>query len=195
MELESLRKLYITELKDLYSAEKQLVAALPKMAARATSPELKQAFEAHLEEAKEHVQRLDQILETLQASPGEKHCKVIEALIEEAEKLVEEGGSEDVLDAALISKAQHIEHYKIAGYGTVRTYAIILGQIGHLRLFQQTLHEEAVADDWLTDIAQESLNRDTAIGDETGEARQANRDAGDREVTPPPGVDRLSLRE
>jgi ferritin-like metal-binding protein YciE len=193
MELESLRELYITELKDLYSAEGQLGKALPKMANRATSPELKQAFEAQLEDTKQHVRRLDRVFETLEASPGGKHCKGMEVLIEEVEKLVEEGGSGDVLDAALISKAQHAEHYKIAGYGTVRTYAIILGEIGHLRLFQQTLHEEAVADDWLTDIAQELINREAATRDENGETRQANRDARDREVTRPAEFDRLSL--
>jgi len=126
MELKSLRDLYVDELKDLYSAEKQLVKALPKMAKNASNPELSQAFSDHLEETEGHVERLEQILEELGERPGGKKCVGMEGLIEEAKELLEEDAAEDVLDAGLISKAQHVEHYEMAGYGTVRTYARLL---------------------------------------------------------------------
>src|SRR3954469_9908723 len=158
MELDSLRALYIDELKDLYSAEKQLVKALPKMAKNATSSQLAKAFTDHLEETKGHVERLEQIFESLEASPGGKKCVGMEGLIEEAQELLEEDSQEDVLDAGLISKAQHVEHYEMAGYGTVRTYAMILGESEHARLLEQTLDEEKKADTLLTQLAESSIN-------------------------------------
>ena len=121
MEMESLKELYVDELKDLYSAEKQLVKALPRMAKNATNAELQQAFTKHLEETEGHVERLEQIFEMLGERAGGKTCKGMEGLIEEAKELLEEDAAEEVLDAGLISKAQHVEHYEIAGYGTVRT--------------------------------------------------------------------------
>ena len=165
MEMETLRELYVDELKDLYSAEKQLVKALPKMAKNATSPELQDAFTDHLEQTKGHVERLEQIFETLEASPGGKKCVGMEGLIEEAKELLEEDAAEDVLDAGLISKAQHVEHYEIAGYGTVRTYALVLGEDDHAALLQQTLDEEIEADKLLTRLAESSINMNAAIGD------------------------------
>ena len=190
MDLETLRELYVAKLKDLYSVEKQLVQALPKMAKHATTPELKQAFETHSVETRKHVERLDYIFDTLEASPGGRHCRQMEALLEDAGEFADEGAAADVLDAGLISRAQYVEHYEIAAYGTVRRYALVLGEVDHLRLLQQTLHEEAVADEWLTDIAQLSLRSDHAVG-----ARQVNRDVRDRDVTRPAVFDRLTLRD
>jgi ferritin-like metal-binding protein YciE len=180
MEMTSLRELYIAELKDLYSAEKQLVKALPKMAKSATNPELQRAFENHLAETKGHVERLEEIFQSLEAAPGGKHCKGMEGLIEEGSELMEEDAQEDVLDAGLISKAQHVEHYEIAGYGTVRTYAEILGENEHAKLLQQTLDEEAAADRLLTELAG-SINIDAAIGDETSASSRTYR-GREREV-------------
>ena len=153
MEMQSLKELYLEELKDLYSAEKQLVKALPKMAKNATNPELKQAFTDHLQETEGHVERLDQIFEMLGESSPRKKCKGMEGLIEEAKELLEEDAAEEVLDAGLISKAQHVEHYEIAGYGTVRTYAQHLGLEDQAALLQQTLDEEGNANELLTQIA------------------------------------------
>ena len=173
MEMDSLRELYIDELKDLYSAEKQLVRALPKMAKNATSPELKEAFENHLAETEGHVQRLEQIFESLEASPRGKKCVGMEGLIEEANELLEEDADESVLDAGLISKAQHVEHYEIAGYGTVRTYAQTLGETEHVELLEQTLNEEKNADALLSQLAEASVNIDAATGDDGEEEEES----------------------
>ena len=169
MEMDNLRELYIEELKDLYSAEKQLVKALPKMVKNATSPELQKAFADHLAQTEGHVERLEQIFEAMEESPRGKKCKGMEGLIEEAKELLEEDATEDVLDAGLISKAQHVEHYEMAGYGTVRTYALTLGENEAAELLQQTLNEEEAADKLLTKLAERSINIEAAIG-------------GDREV-------------
>jgi ferritin-like metal-binding protein YciE len=178
MELENLRELYIDELKDLYSAEKQLVKALPKMAKNATNEQLRQAFEDHLAETEGHVERLEQIFETLESSPRGKKCVGMEGLIEEAKELLEEDAQEDVLDAGLISKAQHVEHYEIAGYGTVRTYAMMLGENEHARLLEQTLDEEKKADALLTQLAESSINIEAAAaeGDEEEEDSRSDRE-------------------
>ena len=166
MELQSLRDLYIDELKDLYSAEKQLVKALPKMAKNATNPDLKKAFTDHLEQTEEHVSRLERIFESLEASPRGKKCVGMEGLIEEAKEMLEEDAEEDVLDAGLISKAQHVEHYEMAGYGTVRRFAQILGETEHVELLEQTLNEEKEADQLLTQLADGSINIEAAAGEE-----------------------------
>jgi ferritin-like metal-binding protein YciE len=173
--METLRDLYIEELKDLYSAEKQLVRALPKMAKNASNPQLKEAFLNHLEETEGHVARLEEIFESLEASPRGKKCVGMEGLIEEANELLEEDASEDVLDAGLISKAQHVEHYEMAGYGTVRTWAQILGEERHARLLQQTLDEEQNADRLLSQVAESSVNIDAETADEEEEARPRSR--------------------
>ena len=189
MHMEKLRGLYVAELEDLYSAEKQLVEALPTLAKHSSTRELKMAFEGHLEETKKHVQRLDRVFEMLDVAPSERHCTMMERLIERSHELLERESDGDVLDAALIARAQQVEHYEIAGYGTVQTYAAILGEVGHLRLFQQTLHEEAVADDCFAEIAHEAVRVEWTI------RNRANRRATDREVLRPTEIDRLPLQQ
>ena len=181
MEMESLKELYVDELKDLYSAEKQLVKALPKMAKNATNAELQQAFTQHLEETEGHVERLEQIFEMLGERAGGKKCKGMEGLIEEAKELLEEDAAEEVLDAGLISKAQHVEHYEIAGYGTVRTYARQLGLEDQAELLQQTLEEESNANELLTQIAESSVNLEAEQASEEEEESSSRR--GDRQVS------------
>jgi len=194
MELQSLRDLYIDELKDLYSAEKQLVKALPKMAKNATNPDLKKAFTDHLEQTEEHVSRLEQIFESLEASPRGKKCVGMEGLIEEAKEMLEEDAAEDVLDAGLISKAQHVEHYEMAGYGTVRRFAQILGETEHVELLEQTLNEEKEADQLLTQLADSSINVEAAAGEEESDEETTVRSRGDREVSRSVASDRSSNR-
>ncbi len=158
MELDTLKDLYIGEIKDLYSAEKMLVKALPKMAKAAKDTQLQQAFRTHLKETGEHASRLEQICKDLGVSPRGKKCVGMEALIEEGSELIKENPDPDVLDAGLISKAQHVEHYEIAGYGTVRTYARQLGFETHADLLQQTLDEEGRTDHLLTELAESGIN-------------------------------------
>src|SRR5918911_4897577 len=158
MELETLQDLYVDELKDLYSAENQILKALPRMIKAASNQELKQAFETHLRQTEGQVQRLEQIFQELGASPRGKKCVGMEGLIEEAKELLGEKPEPEVLDAGLISKAQHVEHYEIAGYGTVRTYAEQLGLTKHAELLQQTLNEEGEADKRLSALAETSIN-------------------------------------
>ncbi|HEY2375649.1 MAG TPA: ferritin-like domain-containing protein [Gemmatimonadaceae bacterium] len=178
MEMESLHELYVSELKDLYSAEKQIVKALPKMVKNASNAQLKRAFSDHLDETEGHVERLEKIFAMLGEKAGGKKCKGMEGLIEEAKELLEEDASEEVLDAGLISKAQHVEHYEMAGYGTVRTYAKELGFTDHAKLLQQTLDEEGKANELLTQIAETTVNAEAEEGaDETTSRR------GDRQVT------------
>ena len=162
MEMQTLRDLYIDELKDLWSAEKMLVKALPKMAKAATHPELSKAFLTHLRQTEQQVKRLEQIFDDLGESPRGKKCIGMEGLIEEGQELVNEDPEPDVLDAGLISKAQHVEHYEIAGYGTVRTYAQLLGEDRQAELLQQTLDEEGEADKLLTQLAEGSINIEAA---------------------------------
>ena len=158
MEIDSLRKLYVDELKDLYSAEKQILQALPKMAKKATNAQLKKGFETHLEETRGQVERLDQIFEMLGKSPRGKKCKGMEGLLEEGKEMMQEDMDPEVMDAALIAAAQRVEHYEIAGYGTVRTYAQLLGETQHAKLLQQTLEEEGNTDKKLTQLAESSIN-------------------------------------
>jgi ferritin-like metal-binding protein YciE len=158
MKLDSLQKLYIEELRDLYNAENQLVKALPKMAKHSSHQELKQAFEDHLEQTKEHVGRLDEIFKRLDERPTGKTCKGMKGLIEEGSEILEKDGDESVLDAALIGAAQRVEHYEIAGYGTVRTFASMLGENEAVELLQQTLDEEGEADKLLTELAESVVN-------------------------------------
>ena len=136
---EGLRELYIDELKDLYSAENQLVKALPKMAKAASSDELRQGFEDHLEQTKSQVQRLEQIFQKLGESPKGKKCKGMEGLIEEGSEVIEEDFEGAVKDAALIGAAQRVEHYEIAGYGTVRSMAETLGENDHVSFLEEAL--------------------------------------------------------
>jgi len=180
MEMESLQELYVEELKDLYSAEKQIVKALPKMVKNATNPELKQAFSDHLDETEGHVQRLEKIFQMLGERAGGKKCKGMQGLIEEAKELLEKDATEEVLDAGLISKAQHVEHYEMAGYGTVRTYAQQLGLDDQANLLQQTLDEEGNANELLTHIAESSVNAEAEEGSREEEETTGRR--GDRQV-------------
>jgi len=158
MEIDSLRKLYVEELKDLYSAEKQLIQALPRMAKKASNDQLKQAFQKHLEITQTQLERLDRVFEGLGKAPRGKKCKAMEGLIEEGKEMMQEDMEPDVMDAALIAAAQRIEHYEIAGYGTVRTYANLLGEKDATKLLQQTLDEEGQADKILTQLAESSIN-------------------------------------
>ena len=158
MELETLRDLYLDELKELYSAEKQLVRALPKMAKAANDRQLKRAFADHLEKTEGHVERLETIFADLDASGRGKKCIGMEGLIEEANELIQEKPNPNVLNAGLISKGQHVEHYEIAGYGTVIAFARQLGEDRHVKLLQQTLNEEKEADQLLTELAESSIN-------------------------------------
>ena len=158
MEIDSLRKLYVEELKDLYSAEKQILQALPKMVKKASNAQLKSAFQEHLKVTEGHVARLDRIFEGLGKAARGKKCKAMEGLIEEGKEVMAEDIEADVMDAALISAAQRIEHYEMAGYGTVRTWAEHLGEQQATKLLQQTLDEEGDADKKLTQLAESTIN-------------------------------------
>jgi ferritin-like metal-binding protein YciE len=158
MEIDSLRKLYVEELKDLYSAEKQILQALPRMAKKATNAQLRQAFQEHLEVTRMQVERLDRIFELLGKSSRGKKCKGMEGLLEEGKEMMQEDMEDEVMDAALISAAQRVEHYEIAGYGTVRTYAQLLGEKEHVKLLQQTLDEEGNTDKKLSQLAESTIN-------------------------------------
>ena len=158
MKLDSLQKLYVSELRDLYSAENQILKALPKMAKAASAPELKEGFQTHLNETKDQVARLERIFEKLGQSPKGKRCKAMEGLLEEGAELMKEDAEPEVLDAGLIAAAQRVEHYEMAGYGTVRTYARLLNETQAERLLQETLDEEAQTDKKLTDLAETLVN-------------------------------------
>lgn len=158
MELETLKDLYVEELKDLYSAEKMIIKGLEKMSKAASHPELKQAFQRHQAMTEKHVERLERICADLEVSPRGKKCVGMEGLIEEGNELIKEEPDPDVLDAGLIAKAQHVEHYEIAGYGTVRTYARQLGFENQADLLQQTLDEEGRTDHLLTELAESGIN-------------------------------------
>ncbi len=158
MKLESLQELYVEELKDLYNAEQQLLGALPKMAKAACAPTLRSAFEHHLEQTRGHIERLDRIFEGMDSDPKGKKCKAMEGLIQEGKDLINGDGASSVRDAALIAAAQRVEHYEMAGYGCVRTYARLLGDEESANLLQMTLDEEADADEKLTELAESSIN-------------------------------------
>src|SRR5687768_2984504 len=157
MSLDSLHDLYVDELKDLYNAENQLLKALPRMAKAATAPELKAAFTEHLEVTRKQVERLEQIFEGLEVSPKGKKCKAMEGLVEEGKEVMEEDGEPSVIDAALIAAAQRVEHYEMAGYGCVRTYAQTLGYADAAALLQQTLDEESETDKSLSQLDRKSV--------------------------------------
>jgi ferritin-like metal-binding protein YciE len=164
MQIDDLRKLFVEELKDLYSAEKQILQALPRMAKKVSNPDLKKAFEEHVEVTRMQVERLDRVFEGLGKSPRGKKCKGMEGLLEEGKEMMEEDMEPDVMDAALIAAAQRVEHYEIAAYGTVRTYARILGEDQDAKLLQKTLDEEGDTDKLLTQLAESSINVEAAAG-------------------------------
>jgi len=155
MSNDNLKELYVEELKDLYSAENQLVKALPKMAKAASSGELRQGFEKHFEQTKGHVQRLEKVFQALEESPKGKKCKGMEGLIEEGAEVMEEDFEGSLMDAALIGAAQRVEHYEIAAYGTVCAFAKELGQAEQASLLTETLEEEKETDEKLTELAQQ----------------------------------------
>lgn len=178
MNISTLHKLLIEELKDLYNAEKQLTKAMPKMAKKASSPKLKKAIEKHLEQTKQQVERLEQVFELLGEKPKSKKCKAMEGLIEEAQELMKEDIEPEVLDAGLIAAAQRIEHYEMAGYGCVRTYASLLGHTKAAKLLQKTLDEEGKTDQLLTQLAETTINIEAAQQDETAAAGKQRRSTG-----------------
>src|SRR5437763_11768638 len=170
MKLDTLEKLYISELRDLYSAENQLLKALPKMAKGASSPELKDAFEKHLEQTKGHIERLEQLFEQLDESPKGKTCHGMKGLIEEGSQILEEDGEESVLDAGIIVAAQKVEHYEIASYGSVRTFAQLLGKNKSAELLQTTLNEESETNETLNQLAEGIVNPEALMEPELAEA-------------------------
>jgi ferritin-like metal-binding protein YciE len=157
MALATLNDLFVEQLGDLYDAEKQLTQALPKMAAAASSPDLERAFKDHLKQTEQHVQRLDQVFESISTKPPKHPCKAMRGLIAEGNEVIKEDGAPAVKDAALISAAQRVEHYEIAGYGNVRAFAEQLGYDTARALLDQTLTEESYADEKLTKLAQGGL--------------------------------------
>lgn len=174
MEANRLKHLYVEELKDLYSAESQMVKALPKMAKAATSEELRAGFEEHLEQTKGHVIRLEEIFKALGESPKGKKCKGMEGLIKEGAEMIDEDLVPEELDVGLISAAQRVEHYEIAGYGCVATYAKLLGENAAESLLRQTLEEEKETDENLTELAGD-INLEAAGPEEShGEELQGN---------------------
>jgi len=157
-EMNPLEELLVDELKDLYSAENQIIKALPKMAKAASAPELRRAFERHLEETRRQVDRLEQIAESLDIRLTGKKCKGMEGLIEEGKEIMAEDLEENALDAGLIGAAQKVEHYEIAAYGTARAHAAMLGYNKAAKLLQQTLDEEGATDKKLTALAESVIN-------------------------------------
>ena len=158
MKMQSLQDLVVDQVRDLYDAEKQLVKALPKMASAASSPELKKAFEEHLQQTTGHVSRLEEVFKHLSHSAKGKTCKAMEGLVEEGEEIIDAKAEPEVRDAGLIAAAQKVEHYEIAGYGCLSTWAEQLSLDEVKRLFAQTLQEEKQTDELLNQIA-EKLNQ------------------------------------
>jgi len=179
MTLETLDDLFVEELKDLYSAEHQLIKALPKMVKAADNVQLHGAFAMHLKQTEEHARRIEEIFSAgLEGSPRGKKCAAMEGLIEEGKEVIQEGGAPDVVDAALIGAAQRVEHYEIAAYGTARAHAQQLGYANAARLLEQTLHEESAADAKLNEIAEGSVNASAAQkhnGHHTRDAMESRR--------------------
>jgi ferritin-like metal-binding protein YciE len=162
MPMDSLQELYVEEIKDLYSAENQILKALPRMIKAASSPDLKKAFTKHERQTREHAKRLERIAKELGEKPTGKKCHGMEGLLEEGKDLMKEKPEPDVLDAGLISAAQHVEHYEMAGYGTVRTWARLLGYERQAQLLQTTLDEEEQTDKELTALAEAFINEEAA---------------------------------
>ncbi|MBX9581194.1 MAG: ferritin-like domain-containing protein [Gemmataceae bacterium] len=181
MKLNSLRDVFVELVRDLYNAESQLVKALPKMARAASSPELKEAFAAHLEETKGQVERLDRVADALGVKPKGKTCQAMKGLVAEGAEVIEADGDPAARDAALIAAAQKVEHYEIAGYGTARTFARLLGERAAADLLEATLREEEAADEKLTAVAESGINQEAAEDEEDeppAPARKARPAAG-----------------
>ena len=157
---ETLQKLYVEQLKDLYSAEHQILEALPKMIQKATHADLKRGFQEHYQQTEQQVQRLEEISEMIGESLAGHECKGMKGLVKEGEEAMEEFKDSDVLDAALIAAAQRVEHYEMAGYGCSRTYANMLGFADQATILQRTLDEEGETDKRLTELAETVINID-----------------------------------
>lgn len=185
MRLESLHSLYIERLRDMRDAEDQILKALPKMIERVQHAELRTALDRHLEETRQQVGRLERIFDELAENPRGIRCKGMAGVLEEAEDLMKEKGDPGVVDAGIIDAAQHVEHYEIAGYGTLCTFAGLLGYDQHETLLEQSLSEEKKADDTLTNLAERSINLDALHSDEREVPRSvepADRPRGDRPI-------------
>ena len=183
MEMSNLQDLLVENLKDLYSAEQQLLKALPKVAKKVENEQLREAFTLHIRETEDQVKRLEQIFNKLGEKPTGKKCKGMEGLIEENKEMMSEDAEPEVLDAGLIVGSQKIEHYEIAGYGSAVTFAKLLGDEESARLLAQTLDEEERTDKKLTEIAESSINLEAAQGggmDDEGEttSRSSGRGRG-----------------
>lgn len=159
MSLNDLTDVYTTQLKDMYSAEKQLVEALPKMAQAASNSELKKALQNHLQQTGQHMETVRMILDEMEVNPGNKVCKAMQGLIEEGSEVAKEQGKPDAKDAAIIAAAQKVEHYEISSYGTLRAYAEVLGHSQAANKLQQILDQEYEADQLLDNIAEGSRQR------------------------------------
>ncbi len=162
MRIERMEDLFVDQLRDLYHAEKQLVKALPKMAKNSTSPELRNAFQEHLQQTEGHVNRIEQIFEHMDLRAKAKKCEAMEGLVEEGQEIIDSDAPCEVLDAGLIGAAQKVEHYEIAAYGTLVTWAHQLGRHECADLLKQTLDEEKTADEKLTHIAESLVNQQAA---------------------------------
>lgn len=186
MPKDSMRQLYLDELRDLYNAETQLVKALPKMAKASSNSQLRQAFEEHLRQTSEQVSRLERIFEMLEEKPTGKKCLGMEGLVKEAAETMGEKYEDPVMDAAIIGAAQRVEHYEIAGYGTAREFAELLGEEEHVSLLEQTLEEEKQTDEKLTQLAEQINSQGTEMGeqaeDEEGEERESKSTTRTRRV-------------
>lgn len=168
--LSSLEDLFLDEIRDLYDAEKQLVKALPKMAKASSSEDLKQAFTSHLQETENQVARMEQVFEELGQKPRGKKCEAMAGLITEGQQMIESSDQSPVRDAGLIAAAQKVEHYEMAGYGSARTHAELLGLNKAAKLLEQTLQEEKAADTKLNQLAQTSVNEEAAGAQKTRSA-------------------------
>jgi ferritin-like metal-binding protein YciE len=182
MEHSALKELYIDELRDLYDAENRLVKALPKMAKAATSEQLRAGIEEHLEQTRGHVDRLEEIFESLEKKPTGKTCAGMAGLIKEGKEIMDEDFEGEVMDAALISAAQRVEHYEIAAYGCVKTWAGLLGEDQASQLLEKTLEEEKETDRKLTELADQINIEAKAQG--AGKGEQEETEESDEEQTP-----------
>jgi len=184
VEINSLRELYLEHLRDLYDAENQLIKALPRMAKEATSDELRQGIEVHLDQTRGHAERLEEIFEKLGEKPKGKKCKGMQGLLDEGKETLDEGMEEDTKDAAIIAAAQRVEHYEISGYGTARTYANLLGQEEAAGLLEETLEEEKETDQKLTQLAEEinveAVEEEEQAEEEATPSRARSSSAGSR---------------
>jgi ferritin-like metal-binding protein YciE len=191
--IESLEELLQAEIKDIYDAEKQLTKALPKLAKKASSPELKQAFEEHLRQTEQHLERLEQVFEQMEMPVRGKKCEGMQHLISEGEDMIGEAEDDATRDALMIAAAQKVEHYEIASYGTMRTWASVLGHNEIAGIFEETLEEEKETDQKLTQIAESFVNEEAAEGEEE-EVAGASRRSGMRGRGESQGRGRTSTR-